>query len=70
MNFARNDLERLADILSIAADQEIMPRFRSLGVGGIREKTSALDLVTDADEQAEAAMKAAIAKVVAAHLKK
>jgi fructose-1,6-bisphosphatase/inositol monophosphatase family enzyme len=62
MNFARNDLERLADILSIAADQEIMPRFRSLGVGGIREKTSALDLVTDADEQAEAAMKAAIAK--------
>jgi fructose-1,6-bisphosphatase/inositol monophosphatase family enzyme len=62
MSFARNDLERLADILSIAADQEIMPRFRSLGVGGIREKTSALDLVTDADEQAEAAMKAAIAK--------
>jgi fructose-1,6-bisphosphatase/inositol monophosphatase family enzyme len=62
MPFARNDLERLADILSIAADQEIMPRFRSLGVGGIREKTSALDLVTDADEQAEAAMKAAIAK--------
>jgi fructose-1,6-bisphosphatase/inositol monophosphatase family enzyme len=62
MPFARNDLERLADILSIAADQEIMPRFRSLGVGGIREKTSALDLVTDADEQAEAAMKVAIAK--------
>ena len=62
MPFTRNDLERLADILSIAADQEIMPRFRSLGAGGIREKTSALDLVTDADEQAEAAMKAAIAK--------
>ena len=62
MPFARNDLERLADILSIAADQEIMPRFRSLGAGGIREKTSALDLVTDADEQAEAAMKLAIAK--------
>ncbi len=62
MPFARNDLERLADILSIAADQEIMPRFRSLGAGGIRQKTSALDLVTDADEQAEAAMKLAIAK--------
>ncbi len=62
MSFARSDLERLADILSIAADQEIMPRFRSLGAGGIREKTSALDLVTDADEQAEAAMKLAIAK--------
>ena len=62
MPFARKDLERLADIVTIAADQEIMPRFRSLGVGGIREKTSALDLVTDADEAAEAAIKAAVAK--------
>jgi fructose-1,6-bisphosphatase/inositol monophosphatase family enzyme len=62
MPFARSDLERLADIVSIAADQEIMPRFRSLGEGGIREKTSALDLVTDADEQAEAVIKAACAK--------
>ena len=62
MPFARKDLERLADIVTIAADQEIMPRFRSLGAGGIREKTSALDLVTDADEAAEAAIKAALAK--------
>ena len=62
MPFARKDLERLADIVTIAADQEIMPRFRSLGEGGIREKTSALDLVTDADEAAEAAIKAAVAK--------
>ena len=62
MPFARKDLERLADIVTIAADQEIMPRFRSLGEGSIREKTSALDLVTDADEAAEAAIKAAVAK--------
>jgi fructose-1,6-bisphosphatase/inositol monophosphatase family enzyme len=62
MPFARKDLERLADIVTIAADQEIMPRFRSLGVGAIREKTSALDLVTDADEAAEAAIKRAVAK--------
>ena len=62
MSFARNDLERLADIVTIAADQEIMPRYRSLGEGAIREKTSALDLVTDADEAAEAAIKAAVAK--------
>ncbi len=62
MPFARKDLERLADIVTIAADQEIMPRFRSLGVGGIREKSSALDLVTDADEAAEAAIKSAVAK--------
>lgn len=62
MPFARTDLERLADIVSIVADQEIMPRFRSLGEGAIREKTSALDLVTDADEAAEAAIKLAVAK--------
>jgi fructose-1,6-bisphosphatase/inositol monophosphatase family enzyme len=62
MPFARRDLERLADIVTIAAGQEIMPRFRSLGEGGIREKTSALDLVTDADEAAESAIKAAVAK--------
>ena len=62
MAFARKDLERLADIVTIAADQEIMPRYRSLGEGAIREKTSALDLVTDADEAAEAAIKAAIAR--------
>ena len=62
MPFARKDLERLADIVTIAADQEIMPRFRRLGEGGIREKTSALDLVTDADEAAEAAIKEAVAK--------
>ena len=62
MPFARTDLEQLADIISIVADQEIMPRFRSLGEGGIREKTSALDLVTDADEQAEAAIRVSVAK--------
>jgi fructose-1,6-bisphosphatase/inositol monophosphatase family enzyme len=62
MTFQRNDLERLADIVSIAADQEIMPRFRKLSAGAVREKTSALDLVTDADEAAEAAIKAAVAK--------
>ena len=62
MPFARKDLERLADIVAIAADQEIMPRFRSLAEGAIREKTSALDLVTDADEAAEAAIKLAVAK--------
>ena len=62
MTFQRKDLERLADIVSIAADQEIIPRFRKLGEGAIREKTSALDLVTDADEAAEAAIKLAVAK--------
>ncbi|MFT3988001.1 inositol monophosphatase family protein [Aestuariivirga sp.] len=53
MSFKRTDLDRLAAILADAAATEIMPRFRSLPAGGIREKTSALDLVTDADEAAE-----------------
>ena len=63
MAFVRNDLERLAEIVSHAADEEILPRFRKLGDGAIREKTSALDLVTDADEQAEAAIRRAVAKI-------
>lgn len=53
MTFRRADCDRLSSILVEAATREIMPRFRSLGAGGIREKTGALDLVTDADEQAE-----------------
>ncbi|UIJ73525.1 inositol monophosphatase family protein [Aurantimonas sp. HBX-1] len=47
------DIDRLADILREAAIAEIMPRFRNLGEGDIREKTSATDLVTEADEAAE-----------------
>jgi fructose-1,6-bisphosphatase/inositol monophosphatase family enzyme len=47
------DLDRLASILRDAAIAEVMPRFRNLGEGDIREKTSATDLVTEADEAAE-----------------
>ncbi|WP_373502037.1 inositol monophosphatase [Aestuariivirga sp.] len=53
MSFTRADLDRLSSIMAEAAETEIMPRFRGLELGGIREKTGALDLVTDADEQAE-----------------
>jgi fructose-1,6-bisphosphatase/inositol monophosphatase family enzyme len=62
MSFARTDLDRLCSIMAEAAATEIMPRFRSLEEGGIREKTSALDVVTDADEKAEWMMRAAVAK--------
>ena len=41
-------------LLRAAARAEIMPRFRRLGAAGIRAKTGPLDLVTDADEAAEA----------------
>lgn len=47
------DIERLAEILREAAKAEIMPRFRNLSDADIREKTSATDLVTEADEAAE-----------------
>ncbi|MEX6508998.1 inositol monophosphatase family protein [Jiella sp. M17.18] len=47
------DILRLAEILREAALAEIMPRFRNLSAGDIREKTSATDLVTEADEAAE-----------------
>jgi fructose-1,6-bisphosphatase/inositol monophosphatase family enzyme len=62
MTFALTDLDRLAAIMAEAADAEIMPRFRALGDDGIREKTGALDLVTDADEKAEWMMRDACAK--------
>ncbi|MBK3745221.1 inositol monophosphatase, partial [Paraburkholderia aspalathi] len=53
MKFDENSIDWLADLLADAANAEIMPRFRSLGEGDIRQKTSAADLVTDADINAE-----------------
>jgi fructose-1,6-bisphosphatase/inositol monophosphatase family enzyme len=47
------DIDQLAAILREAAIAEIVPRFRRLEVDAIRTKTSATDLVTDADENAE-----------------
>lgn len=46
-------IDQLATLLRDAAKAEILPRFRRLGEGDIREKTSAVDLVTEADEAAE-----------------
>ncbi|WP_152048455.1 inositol monophosphatase family protein [Aureimonas psammosilenae] len=56
------DIETLAGILRDAAAREIMPRYRSLGADDIREKTSAIDLVTEADEAAERFIKARCAE--------
>jgi fructose-1,6-bisphosphatase/inositol monophosphatase family enzyme len=41
-------------LLRDAARREILPRFRNLGAGAVRAKTGPLDLVTEADEAAEA----------------
>ncbi len=62
MTFGRHDLECLSAIVATAAEREIVPRFRKLSSDSIREKTSRLDLVTDADEEAEAAISAATLK--------
>lgn len=53
MTFDDNAIDWLAALLADAAASEIMPRFRRLDRGDIRLKTSAADLVTEADVNAE-----------------
>jgi fructose-1,6-bisphosphatase/inositol monophosphatase family enzyme len=53
----------VVQILRAAARTEIMPRFRNLRPGMIREKTSPTDLVTEADEAAEAAITAGLERL-------
>ncbi len=60
MPFSSDDVHRVGEILADAARAEIMPRFRRLSPDQIRQKTSAFDLVTEADEAAEAAITAAL----------
>lgn len=61
MSFSEHDLHQVGDMLALAARTEIMPRFRKLTSTQIRQKSSALDLVTDADEAAETAISKALA---------
>lgn len=55
------DIGALAGILRHAAKAEILPRFRRLDAGMVKIKTSAIDLVTEADEAAERFIKAKVA---------
>ena len=55
-------IHAVADILREAARIEIMPRFRNLGDNGVRQKKSAIDVVTEADEAAERRITAALRK--------
>lgn len=57
------DVSRLAGILREAAQREIMPRFRRLDEGMVRQKSEAIDLVTEADEEAERFIKTEVAKL-------
>jgi fructose-1,6-bisphosphatase/inositol monophosphatase family enzyme len=54
MPFLPKDIHCVGEILAFAARTEIMPRFRRLTATQVREKSSQYDLVTDADEKAEA----------------
>ncbi|KAG4081107.1 hypothetical protein HA402_010278 [Bradysia odoriphaga] len=61
--YSREDTRRISAILAEAALTEVMPRFRNLADGSVRSKTSARDLVTDADEAAERFIAARLAKL-------
>ena len=54
------DIDWLAALLQEAGTTEVMPRFRNLGEGAVQEKTSAADLVTEADVAAERMITAAL----------
>lgn len=60
MRLTRPDAAAIGEILARAGRAEIMPRFQRLRDGQVRQKTSAFDVVTDADEAAEQAISAAL----------
>jgi len=60
MMLRQADLIAITELLASVARAEIMPRFRRLGPGDIRAKSSVLDVVTDADTQAEIAISAGL----------
>jgi len=60
MNFSESDLHYVGEVLARAAREEIMPRFQNLTAAQIHRKTSAFDLVTEADEAAEALIATAL----------
>ncbi|MBD2746357.1 inositol monophosphatase family protein [Microvirga sp. BT688] len=68
MNFSRSDAMTVAELLRVAAQAEILPRFRNLSAGAVRTKTSHLDLVTDADEAAERMIEAELQRLFPAAL--
>lgn len=53
MNFDDKAIDWLTSLLAETAEAEIMPRFRRLEASDIRQKTSTIDLVTEADVNAE-----------------
>ena len=62
MTVGRREAVILAEILTEVAATEIVPPFRRLEAGDIRRKSGPLDLVTEADELAELAIGARLAR--------
>lgn len=60
MTFPTSELAFLGAVLADAARTQIMPRFARLSGVDRRQKTSAFDIVTEADEAAEAAILSAL----------
>lgn len=60
MSFTVAQLNVVETLLRDAARQEIIPRFRNLAEGSVRTKSGPLDLVTEADEAAEALITAGL----------
>lgn len=60
MTYSPADLAFLVSLLAQVGRREIMPRFARLSVVDRRQKTSAFDIVTQADEAAEAAILSAL----------
>jgi len=56
MTITDKDLDFLVECVTQAGAEQIMPRFRNLIAGDISEKTSTIDLVTEADLLAERQM--------------
>lgn len=56
------DISELANILRDASRQESLPRFRRLDASMVHTKTSAIDLVTEADIATENVIKARVAE--------
>jgi fructose-1,6-bisphosphatase/inositol monophosphatase family enzyme len=50
------DVDGVATIIREVAKEEILPRYRALGAGDVREKSGPMDLVTAADVAAEEAL--------------
>jgi fructose-1,6-bisphosphatase/inositol monophosphatase family enzyme len=63
MGFSYRDIVAIEGILAEVAESEIMPRFRNVSDAAVREKSSAFDVVTDADEAAERAIAARLRSI-------